>query len=87
MTFTFWTTISAQIEALGDFGWKVTPNFVCSPQCLSLAISKSNRLLANICSCKSICAVAALIQFFCRRLSSGTDKVADKPKLILLFCF
>ena len=41
------TTTSAQIEWYGEFGWKNIPDFLSSPQFLSLAISKSNLLLAT----------------------------------------
>jgi len=58
-----------------------------SPQFLSLAISKSNRLLAVNCFCCSICVVAACLQSCCNFLSSGNENVADNPILKLLFAF
>ena len=40
-------------------GWNMMPFFMSSPQFLSLAISKSNLLLAVSCCCISICVLAA----------------------------
>mgnify|MGYP001326240308 FL=1 len=36
------------MDAYGELGWKNIPDFLSSPQFLSLAISKSNLLLATV---------------------------------------
>ena len=41
-------------------GWKLIPSFINWPQFFSLAISKSNRLLAVNCCCNLICVSAVL---------------------------
>ena len=55
------------------------PAFMSSPQFLSLAISKSNLLLAVNCSCNAICVAAACLHCSCSFLSNGVDHVAEKP--------
>ena len=47
----FITITSEQMAAYLDLGWNIMPCFMSSPQFLSLAISKSNLLLAVICCC------------------------------------
>ena len=68
-------------------GWKDTPSLFCSAQCLSLANSKSNRLLANSCLLYSVCVEAALKHPSWCRLSKGIDMVALIPSDRLLFAF
>jgi hypothetical protein len=60
------------------------PFCISSPQFFRRAISKSNRLLAVICACCSICVVAACLQSLCNFLSRGKERVADNPRLKLL---
>ena len=64
------------------------PAFMSSPQFLSLAISKSNLLLAVNCCCNAICVAAACLHWSCNFLSNGRDQVALKPteRLVLFFC-
>jgi len=72
-------TTSAHTLAYGDLGWNIIPDFINSPQFLSLAISKSNLLLAVSCCCSFICVEAANLHWSCSVLSNGLDHVADKP--------
>jgi hypothetical protein len=71
------------MDAYGEAGWKNMPDFLSSPQFLSLAISKSNRLLATSCVCIAICASAASLHLRCIPLLSGIESVAESPKLKL----
>ncbi len=73
------------MDAYGEAGWKNMPDFLSSPQFLSLAISKSNRLLATSCVCIAICASAASLHLRCIPLLSGIESVAESPKLKLWF--
>ena len=57
------------------------PALRSSPQFLSLAISKSNLLLAVACVTAAICAVAASEHLRCIPLFNGMDRVADSPRL------
>ena len=57
------------------------PAFLSSPQFLSLAISKSNRLLATNWVCILICACAASLHLRCIPLFNGMDRVAESPRL------
>ena len=63
------------------------PFWINSPQFFSLAISKSNRLLAKTCCCKAICVLKAFLQPCCSCLSSGTETVALIPRDILVLFF
>ena len=77
------TTTSAHIAAYFVPGLNIIPAFINSPQFLSLAISKSNRLLACICCCNPIWVSAAALQRSCSPPSSGIEIVAEKPMLVL----
>jgi len=59
------------------------PCFRSSPQFFSLAISKSNRLLAVNCVTDAICATAASLHLRCIPLFNGMDRVAESPRLKL----
>ena len=63
------------------------PCFRSSPQFFSLAISKSNRLLAVNCVTDAICASAASLHLRCIPLFSGIESVAESPRLKLWFAF
>ena len=73
-------TTSAHTLAYGDFGWNMIPDFINSPQFLSLAISKSKRLLDNICPLSAIWVAAACLHNACKSLSNGLDQVAERPR-------
>ena len=61
------------------------PALRSSPQFLSLAISKSNLLLAVACVTAAICAVAASEHLRCIPLFNGIESVAESPRLKLWF--
>jgi len=61
------------------------PCFRSSPQFFSLAISKSNRLLAVNCVTDAICASAASLHLRCIPLFNGIESVAESPRLKLWF--
>jgi len=61
------------------------PACFSSPQFFSLAISKSNLLLATSCCCILICVVAASLHNFVSFLSNGMESVADIPTLKFWF--
>jgi len=63
------------------------PALRSSPQFLSLAISKSNLLLAVDCCTAAVCASAANLHLFCIPLLSGIESVAERPRLKLWFAF
>tara|TARA_B100001996_G_scaffold47600_1_gene34176 strand:- start:4809 stop:4970 length:162 start_codon:yes stop_codon:yes gene_type:complete len=52
-------------------GWKIIPAFINSPQFLSLAISKSKRLLAVAWFTAAMFAAAASLHCACNFLSNG----------------
>ena len=70
--------ISADFE-IRLLGWNMIPFFISSPQFLSLAISKSNLLLAVNCACISICVAAAFLHNAWSSLSMGVLHVIENP--------
>jgi len=81
------STTSAHTLAYGDLGWNTIPAFINSPQFFSLAISKSNLLLAITCVRYSLCRLAAFLHSSTCSLSNGRDHVADIPIETLLLFF
>jgi hypothetical protein len=79
IAFLFITTTSAHTAAYFVPGLNIIPAFINSPQFLSLAISKSNLLLAFVCCIKAIFARAASLHNSCAFLSNGVDHVIEKP--------
>jgi hypothetical protein len=73
------TTTSAQTFAYFVPGLNMIPAFNNSPQFFSLAISKSNLLLAAACCINAMLAAAASLHWSCNFLSNGEDQVAEKP--------
>jgi len=55
------------------------PLSINSPQFLSLAISKSNLLLALVCCINAMFAFAASLHNSCALLSNGVDHVIENP--------